>query len=84
MSIFATISVTQDSPDMDQFAGRLAQTTSIAMEPTATSHMLMEEVQEKNRNAMVARSGEPFGIQSVRRTSTMLDAVSAHQIAQMV
>ena len=84
MNIFAMISVTMDSLDMDQFAGRAVQIISKVMELTATSHMLMEEELVKKRDARTVRSGELSGIQNAKKTSIMLDAVYALQIAQSI
>lgn len=69
---------------MDLFAGRAVQIISRVTEPIATSHTLMEEELEKNKDVKDARNGEPYGIQNVKRTSIMLAAVSARQIAQLV
>ena len=71
MNIFAMINVTMDSLDMDQFAGRAVQIISKVMELTATSHMLMEEEQEKNKDVTNVRNGEPYGIQNAKRISIM-------------
>ena len=71
MNIFAMINVTMDSLDMDQFAGRAVQIISKVMELTATSHMLMEEEQEKNKDVTNVRNGEPYGTQNAKRISIM-------------
>ena len=82
--IYVMINAIRDLSDMDQSAGRTAQTTLRVTELTATNHMPMEEELVKNRNVMDVRNGEPSGIQNARRTSIMLDAASAHQIALLV
>ena len=69
---------------MVQSAGNHAQTTSKAMELTATSHMPMEEALEKSKSAMDVRNGEPSGTHNAKRTSIMLAAASARLTAQQV
>ena len=69
---------------MDQFAGRVVRIISRVTEPIVTSHMLMEEELVKKRDARTVRSGELSGIQNAKKTSIMLDAVYALQIAQSI
>lgn len=82
MNIFVMINVMRDLLAMDQFAGRVVQIISRVTELTVTSHMLMEEELVKRRDARTVRSGELSGIQNAKKTSIMLDAASALQIAQ--
>jgi hypothetical protein len=94
MELFATHCVELASTESDQFAGNTALMDSVMMVPSAISltHMDVELDTQFGMKTNVtvkilisaAKSGEPFGTLNAEQTSTMLLAVSVHQIALLV
>lgn len=91
MELFATHCAELASTELDLSAGNTALMGSVMMVPSAISLTLMDaeldtqfgmktNVTVKILNS-AAKSGEPFGTLNAERTSTMLLAVFAHQIA---
>ena len=66
-----------------QFAGRTVQMSSEMTEHSVTSLHLMEEVQVRSTNAMIAKNGVHSGTLSVEKTSTTLHVAYVHLIAHL-
>ena len=66
----ATLCVEMAITEWGQSAGRIVQTSSGMMEPTATNQNRMAGVQVPSTSVRIVRSGEPSGIQNARRAST--------------
>ena len=73
-----------DLSQMVKSAGNFAHTNSSVTELSAINQPHTEEDPDMLNSTQDTKSGELSGTQNAEITSTTLDAVSAHQIAQLV